>query len=313
MKLPADQALITRISDIASSLSMSDPQRDVTVAALEALQQLKVLATGEQAAEGTSGGFLTGVVDKDIAADLADRAKEEEEERMLLEEWESDEAAKRREIEEARAEFSKRLAAEKEARMKGKGGRVGPTELARRASAVANVGLPVTAKSPDSAALRRKASFGSGSGPNLPPFPSGTGGLAVNPKSQPPPLPGSLPLKTPLPSIRNTPLPAGIMAFPSTAPLQSPNPTISGASSNTFPAVPGAPKTASKIVTRGRSASGAPPPTPQLGSLQLAGRKSNKSGEDPSPLAAVAEGFSKASTGGTFASRPANRVSALKR
>ncbi|KAJ3343035.1 Serine/threonine-protein phosphatase 4 regulatory subunit 4 [Gonapodya sp. JEL0774] len=308
MKPPADPTLITRITDIVTALSTTDTQHDVAVAALEATNELKALTANDQGGEGTTGGFLTGGVDKEIATELADRAKEEEEERTLLEEWESDEAAKRREIEEARVEFGKRLAAEKEARMKGKGGRVGPTELARRASAVANVGLPAVSKSPDSAALRRKASFGSGSGSGsgmVPPFAAAAAGgtPAVNPRNQPPPLPTSIPSKSPLPSIRNSTLPVGMTAFPSTSPIQAT--LVAVPTSNTIS------KPAPKLATRGRSASGAPPPTPQLGSLQLASRKSNRSGDEP--LAAVAEGFSKASVTGTFTSRPVNRISALKR
>ncbi|TPX60767.1 hypothetical protein SpCBS45565_g07419 [Spizellomyces sp. 'palustris'] len=117
LHLPADSALLQRVSEAVGTLLTADPDRDVTEAASAILSKLGAPASEHVINSGKRAMFGADTLSR--SQDSLDKQKEEEEQRAFTTDWDTEEVVRRRDMDDARQEFAKRLA-DKDLTKKGK-------------------------------------------------------------------------------------------------------------------------------------------------------------------------------------------------
>ncbi|KAI9090280.1 armadillo-type protein [Phlyctochytrium arcticum] len=122
LRLPADSALLQKVSEAVGTLLTADQDRDVTEAASSILSKLGGSSSSSSDMLGGGGLSKRGILGADTLSrsqDSLDKQREEEEQHDLGNDWDGDESGRRRDMDEARQEFAKRLA-DKDHAKKGK-------------------------------------------------------------------------------------------------------------------------------------------------------------------------------------------------
>ncbi|KAJ3166830.1 Serine/threonine-protein phosphatase 4 regulatory subunit 4 [Geranomyces variabilis] len=147
-----DSAMQARVTDAIGAL-IADDDADVSAAA-------KALPAGDSsaaAARKAAAGFF-GEFGFSRSADSVDGLKEEEEQKALAMEWETEEAARRREMDDARHEFAKQLAEKAIGKKGGKAAAVAAAVTGTTASAPGGKAKPVAGTAVGSARPKAVAS-----------------------------------------------------------------------------------------------------------------------------------------------------------